>query len=225
MDAEAGAGGPAGAARCVQPPAWPPSASLRAVRPASRPPRESEECASQPEVSRPPPRPTAFFSESSPSAPFSSVDPVPLHSPRTPGSQTHPQDAGHLPAFILQQTEPAPQGLLQVGVGQPALPPHRQQLQGQVWKRRADQGGRSAVGCSPTPASPPARKPGEPGSHPTCTAWESFAGGLSPLRPVPVLVNESRAAHVLRRRRKWTVSSPQGRPASVWPPSHRDLQP
>lgn len=214
MDAEAGA-------------AWPPSAALRAfLHPVSRPPRESEERASQPEVSRPPPRPTAFF-ESSSSAPFSSVPP---HSPRTPGSQTHPQGAGHLAAFILQQTEPGPQGLLQVGVGQPALPPHRQQLQGQVWKRQADQDGRSGVGCSPAPASPPARKPGEPGSHPTCTAWESFAGSLSPLRPVPVLVNESRAAHVVDRREEVDCVIAPGQASiclasSKWPPSHRDLQP
>lgn len=59
---------------------------------------------------------------------------LPPTSPGPQSSQTHPKSAGHLPAVVLQQAEPALQGLLQVGVRQPTLPAHGQQLQGQVWK-------------------------------------------------------------------------------------------
>ena len=85
------------------------------------------------------------------------------------------------------------------------------------------------MGCSPAPTSPPPQT-GEPGSHPTCTAWENFAGSLSPLRPVPFLVNESRAAHDVHRREEVDCVITPGQdsiclPFSKWPPSHRDLQP
>lgn len=65
--------------------------------------------------------------------------------PGPPRSQTHPESTGHLPAVILQKTEPAPQDLLQAGVGQSALPLHSQQLQSQVWK------GKMKVGSFPGP--------------------------------------------------------------------------
>lgn len=95
----------------------------------------------------------------------------------TPGraeGRTHPERAGHFPAVALQQAQAAPQGPLQAGVRQPALPAHGQQLQGQIWR------GRIAVGSLPGPGAP---------------AHEHGPGSTPGRAPAPFLVNELPAVH------------------------------